>query len=248
MRNSAELDLRTAISMLDEVTEQIEPLRSAIAQSDAAWDASFWEGLKGQFSISGESGNLLQKCEQSISLASSAKSSDHNVRVILERDGAEVDITPEEIIGTAYIAKGVLYSLTQQWNEAEYSLELSLNTFPTSDAQLRLAGVFAAQGLRDAARQNFQKVIDQYAESSEAVEAKKALMQLEQIKLRKWSTTLLLSIFLGWAGVDRFYLGYIGGGFIKLFTFGGLYIWWLIDIVRIATNNLRDANGMKLQK
>ena len=248
MGNSAELDLKTAISMLDEATEHIEPLKNAIAQSDAAWDASFWEGLKDQFSISRESGNLLQKCEQSISLASSAKSLEPNVSVILERDDTEVDITPHEVIGAAYINKGVLYSVSQQWEEAQYSLEQSLNNFPTSDAQLRLSDIFAAQGLRDTAMQNFQKVIDQYPESAEAVEAKKALIELEQTKLRKWSTALLLSIFLGWAGVDRFYLSYIRDGFIKLCTVGGFYVWWLIDIVRIATNNLRDANGMRLQK
>ena len=248
MRNSAELNLKTAISILDELTEQIEPLKNAIAQSGATWDASVWEGLKGQFSISKESGNLLQKCEQSISLASSAKSSEPNVSVILERDGREVEITPHEVIGTAYIAKGVLYSVSQRWKETQYSFEQSLNNFPTSDAQLRLSYIFLAQGLRDTARLGFEKVIDQYPESAEAVEAKKALMELEQTKLRKWSTALLLSVFLGWAGADRFYLGYFSGGFIKLFTMGGFYIWWLIDIVRIATNNLHDANGMKLQK
>lgn len=65
---------------------------------------------------------------------------------------------------------------------------------------------------------------------------------------KSWSTALLLSIFLGVLGIDRFYLGYTGKGILKLLTGGGLGIWWLIDVIKIATNSLRDANGRPLAK
>ena len=59
---------------------------------------------------------------------------------------------------------------------------------------------------------------------------------------------LLLSIFVGGLGVDRFYMGYIGLGVLKLLTLGGCGIWWLIDLILIAMGNLNDADGMPLKK
>jgi len=59
---------------------------------------------------------------------------------------------------------------------------------------------------------------------------------------------LMLSIFAGQFGIDRFYLGKIGTGVLKLITFGGFGIWWLIDIILIVTDNMKDANGKPLIK
>ena len=57
---------------------------------------------------------------------------------------------------------------------------------------------------------------------------------------------LLLSIFLGVLGIDRFYLGYIGLGILKLLTGGGLGIWWLVDLIMIATGKMKTKDGQEL--
>ncbi len=63
---------------------------------------------------------------------------------------------------------------------------------------------------------------------------------------RDWLATLLLSVFVGTLGVDRFYLGHIGLGVLKLVTLGGCSVWWIVDIILIATGSMRDAWGREL--
>jgi TM2 domain-containing membrane protein YozV len=53
-------------------------------------------------------------------------------------------------------------------------------------------------------------------------------------KDKNWIAALLLSILVGSLGIDRFYMGYIGLGILKLITFGGFGIWWLIDLILVA--------------
>jgi len=57
------------------------------------------------------------------------------------------------------------------------------------------------------------------------------------------STTLLLSVFFGTLGVDRLYLGHIGMGLLKMSTLGFLFIGQLVDIILIATENVRPKDG-----
>jgi len=64
--------------------------------------------------------------------------------------------------------------------------------------------------------------------------------------MKSKTTTLIISIFLGEFGIDRFYLGYTGLGILKLLTAGGAGIWWIIDIFLIATGKMKTANGEEL--
>lgn len=56
-------------------------------------------------------------------------------------------------------------------------------------------------------------------------------------KDKNWIAALLLSILVGSLGIDRFYMGYIGLGILKLITLGGFGIWWLIDLILVATKH-----------
>lgn len=58
---------------------------------------------------------------------------------------------------------------------------------------------------------------------------------------------LLASVLAGVWGVDRFLLGQTGLGILKLCTCGGFGIWKAIDLVLIATGNVRDAQGNSLR-
>ncbi|KCV71366.1 hypothetical protein H696_02318 [Fonticula alba] len=59
-------------------------------------------------------------------------------------------------------------------------------------------------------------------------------------------TTLALSFLLGPTGADRFYLGHIGYGFLKLLTFGGLSLMNLVDAVAVYTGLLQPTDGSLL--
>ena len=56
-------------------------------------------------------------------------------------------------------------------------------------------------------------------------------------------TAILLSLFLGGVGADRFYLGYIVEGIFKLLTVGGLGIGYIVDLALIMTGFLGPKNG-----
>ena|SRR5674476_46191 len=60
---------------------------------------------------------------------------------------------------------------------------------------------------------------------------------------RSRTTTLLLAIFLGVFGAHRFYVGKTGTGVLMAITVGGLGLWWLYDIILIASQAFRDAEG-----
>lgn len=56
----------------------------------------------------------------------------------------------------------------------------------------------------------------------------------------------VLAIVLGIFGAHRFYVGKIGSGIGMICTFGGLGIWYLYDVIMIASGQFKDAEGRRL--
>jgi hypothetical protein len=53
---------------------------------------------------------------------------------------------------------------------------------------------------------------------------------------------LAMAILLGPFGGHRFYVGKTGSGILMLATLGGLGIWYLYDVILVASGSFRDAD------
>lgn len=71
---------------------------------------------------------------------------------------------------------------------------------------------------------------------------KKALKTPEE-QQKSQIAALILVFFVGCLGVHRFYLGYTGIGVLQLLTGACCGIYWLIDLIRIATGDLKPKDG-----
>lgn len=74
----------------------------------------------------------------------------------------------------------------------------------------------------------------------------KPVQPVNEISPSEWSITLILCVLIGVWGVHRFYVGKVGTGLLMLFTFGGFLIWWIIDLILIATESFKDHEGRKI--
>ncbi|MCL2379754.1 MAG: TM2 domain-containing protein [Coriobacteriia bacterium] len=63
---------------------------------------------------------------------------------------------------------------------------------------------------------------------------------------KSFMATWLCAMILGYLGIDRFYLGKIGTGILKLVTLGGLGIWYLFDLIMVLAGKTTDKNGLPL--
>lgn len=73
-------------------------------------------------------------------------------------------------------------------------------------------------------------------------------MQQTPVPYSDKSRTIALAIGvpLGVFGAHRFYVGKVGTGLLQLVTLGGLGLWWLYDMILIASGGFTDGAGQRV--
>ena len=59
---------------------------------------------------------------------------------------------------------------------------------------------------------------------------------------------LTFVLLLGLVGAHRFYVGRTGSALAMMFTLGGLGLWWIADIIIVATGSMRDNEGKRVSE
>ena len=72
-------------------------------------------------------------------------------------------------------------------------------------------------------------------------------LMLQSINLKDPTTILIVSLFGGHFGIDRFLIGDTGLGVAKLLTCGGLGIWFIVDWFLIM-GRTKEVNFTNLQR
>lgn len=68
-----------------------------------------------------------------------------------------------------------------------------------------------------------------------------------EISERSRGVALALGFFGGFFGLHRFYVGKTQSAVAMILTLGGFGVWWLYDMVLLATGEFRDADDLPLR-
>ena len=102
--------------------------------------------------------------------------------------------------------------------------------------------MFLAQNANMFPAQKMQLVKDALEKLDES-----KFMYVQSMQFKDPSTILIISILVGSLGIDRFMLGDTGMGVLKLLTCGGVYIWWIVDMIS-AQDRAKEFNYKQLMQ
>jgi len=111
-----------------------------------------------------------------------------------------------------------------------------LNEWTAASKIDELKGLFAITKVTtgSALKQTKNNSLSSYSKSTETGNQK-----AEQ----SYISVVLICWFFGVFGAHRFYTGHTITGLIQLFTLGGFYIWWLIDLFTVISGNFKNSKG-----
>jgi len=81
-------------------------------------------------------------------------------------------------------------------------------------------------------------------EESMSEDRKELKKEEAAVSSKKRLLALLFCLFFGWAGGHRFYTNKIGTGILMFFTAGGFGIWYLLDLIMIASGAFKDKDEL----
>lgn len=129
--------------------------------------------------------------------------------------------------------------------EESVALEEAMASLP--QAQQQAAKNYMATATASAAKVSANP--SKITTMKEVLKLKREIKKIEKVEGTKKAqeksqiVALILGILIGGLGIHRFYLGYTWQGVVQLLTGGGCGIWALIDIIRIATGDLKPKGG-----
>jgi hypothetical protein len=109
--------------------------------------------MKADFQLVRQGTALMEKLKDSMTLATSVRKESPSLHL----DEGE-PLTAEIVIAKARFCEGILRASKANWLAAESAFRQAFSTIPTPDAQSRVGYTVAAQGNRDAAKAEFQKI------------------------------------------------------------------------------------------
>lgn len=75
-----------------------------------------------------------------------------------------------------------------------------------------------------------------------------ASLDAAEISDRSRGVAVALGFLGGFFGLHRFYVGKVQSGLLMIVTLGGLGVWWLYDMILLASGEFRDKDDLLVRR